>query len=449
MLSNPFTRRTISPSPQRDRQEQQLLLGWNGGAISRDPLGFAPGLVASDGEFQAVTYGGDAHLITCAPTGAGKGRGVLIPNLLRYPGAAIVMDIKGELFQVTSRRRREMGQHIVVLDPFHLVTQRSDSLNPLDLLTLPRADVDSDAEMLASLLAVGHQFSTDPYWNTTANGLTAALIAHIASYAPKERHLGHLRGWLFHHDMDMAIAEMLDKSAVKSRMARELFIAYLTAPYDKTRPCIRTMACSYISALGSDQVVESLRASTFRLQDVYDGRPLSIYIVIPPEKLESHKALLRLWVGTLLTAVTRRMTMPRQRTLFLLDECAQLGSLPILRQAITLLRGSGLQTWTFWQDLSQLRQCYPNDWQTIVNNSGVLQVFGITNHNMAKEWSELLGQRPQDLDELAREEAAVLRQGQGSLVCRRPDYLKDEVFAGQFDANQRFALQTQAGRGRL
>ena len=119
----------------------------------------------------------------------------------------------------------------------------------------------------------------------------------------------------------------------------------------------------------------------------------------------------------------------------------------MLRQAITLLRGSGLQTWTFWQDLSQLRQLYPNDWQTIVNNSGVLQVFGITNHYMAREWGELLGQRPEDLAQLAREDAAVLRQGQGSLVCRRPDYLKDEMFTGLFDANQRFALQGQPGRG--
>ena len=106
--------------------------------------------------------------------------------------------------------------------------------------------------------------------------------------------------------MDMAIAKMLDKNAVKSRMARDQFIAYLSAPHEPTRPCIRTMACSYISALGSEQVVETLRASSFRLQDVYDGKPLSIYIVIPPDKLESHKALLRLWVGTLLTTVMRR-----------------------------------------------------------------------------------------------------------------------------------------------
>ena len=435
MYFNSFSSRVPSGRPVCDARNEGLLLGWDKG-MGPKQFGFGPD--RGSGE---VTYDGDSPLLTCAATGTGKGRGVLIPTMLRYPGPLFALDIKGELYQVTSRRRREMGHHVAVLDPFHLVTDRSDSLNPLDLLTLPRSDSDSDAEMLASLLAVGHGFEREPYWNTTANGLIGGLIAHIAGSAPKDRHLGQLRAWLYHDDLDMAIARMLDQGVVKSRMARDQFVAYLSAPHESTRPCIRTTACSYLSALGSEQVVETLRSSSFRLQDVYDGKPLSIYIVIPPDKLESHKALLRLWVGTLLTTIMRRTTMPRQRTLFLLDECAQLSSLDSLRQAITLLRGSGLQTWTFWQDLSQLRQVYPNDWQTIVNNSGVLQVFGITNRNMAKEWSELLGLPPQNLQELAREDAVVLKQGQGCVVCRRPDYLNDEVFAGEFDANQRFALQ--------
>jgi type IV secretion system protein VirD4 len=442
MLSNLFTRQASSPS--NDLETQQLLLGVVHG-VQPDSYGITPGVVVP--RSQLVTYEGDSPLLCCAPTGSGKGRGVLIPNLSIFPGSVIAIDIKGELYQVTSRRRREMGQQVVVLDPFHLVTTHSDSLNPLDLLDLPRSDFDSDAEMIASLLAVGHEYSRESYWNDTANGLISALIAHIASYERKERHLGQLRAWLYHDDMDLAIATMLDDHAVKNRMARELFIAYLTAPRETTRGCIRSMASSYIGALGSEQVVETLRTSSIRLQDVYDGRPLTIYIVIPPEKLESHKALLRLWVGTLLTTVMRRAIMPRQRTLFLLDECAQLGSLPMLRQAVTLLRGSGLQTWMFFQDLSQLRQCYPNDWQSIINNSGVLQTFGITNHNMAREWSDLLGVPQQLLGQLAREDEVVLRQGQGSLVCRRPDYLTDEMFAGLFDANPRFALQGHSGRG--
>src|SRR5687767_7137009 len=88
-----------------------------------------------------------------------------------------------------------------------------------------------------------------------------------------------------------------------------------------------------------------------------------------PVKRPAPGALLRMWVATLLGAVCRRTTIPPQRTLFLLDEAAQLGSLPILRQAVTLLRGYGLQVFTFWQDLSQLELLYPRDWPTILNNS--------------------------------------------------------------------------------
>jgi len=194
-----------------------------------------------------------------------------------------------------------------------------------------------------------------------------------------------------------------------------------------------------VNGLGSAEVAATLKASTFRLQDVVEGRPLSIFIVIPPHKLESHRGLLRLWVGTLLTAVIRRKRIPPQRTLFLIDECAQLGTLPALRQAVTLLRGAGLQVWSVWQDLSQLRMHYPLDWQTMVNNSAVLQVFGINNNLMAKEWSELLGKDPAELLRLAPDQAALCMHGQGTRICRRPDYLADRAFAGLYDANPRFA----------
>src|SRR3546814_14619691 len=50
----------------------------------------------------------------------------------------------------------------------------------------------------------------------------------------------------------------------------------------------------------------------------------------------------------------RRRARPEASTLFVLDEAAQLGTFNELRQAVTLLRGYGLQTWSFWQDASQL-----------------------------------------------------------------------------------------------
>ena len=80
----------------------------------------------------ALLYEGDSHLMTIAPTGAGKGRSVIIPNLLNYAGPVIVVDPKGENYHVTARYRREvLGHRIVKLDPFGQTKDGpSDSFNP-------------------------------------------------------------------------------------------------------------------------------------------------------------------------------------------------------------------------------------------------------------------------------------------------------------------------------
>jgi hypothetical protein len=52
-------------------------------------------------------------------------------------------------------------------------------------------------------------------------------------------------------------------------------------------------AQSYMKAFLSERVVNTLTKSSFSLTDIVEGKPLSIYIIIPPDKLRSHKALLR------------------------------------------------------------------------------------------------------------------------------------------------------------
>src|SRR5438067_12823330 len=95
-----------------------ILLGWN--TSRRSGFGFVPrNDHAPTGE--PLWYLGDNHLMTVAPTGAGKGRGVIIPNLLSYPGPVVIVDPKGEAYQTTARRRRQMGQRVIILDPFRVV----------------------------------------------------------------------------------------------------------------------------------------------------------------------------------------------------------------------------------------------------------------------------------------------------------------------------------------
>jgi type IV secretion system protein VirD4 len=419
-----------------------LFLGWDGTA-HKPALGFGPAAASAAPDRAALTYAGDGHLLTVAPTGAGKGVGAIIPALLTYPGSVIVTDIKGENYQVTARRRREMGQRVVVLDPFSLVTpkDKGDRLNPFDLLDIPGSDAESDAEMLAAQLAVGHEFTTDRYWDDTGRGLVAGLIADVATSCPPEkRTLVTLRERLYDDDLDYTLAVALDtRKKTMSPLARDEFVAYLAAPSDKTRPCIRTTATTFVKCLGSTAVSRCLERSTFALADLLNNKPLTIYMVLPPEKLHSHRGLLRLWVVTLLTAVMRRTRLPKQRTLFLLDEAAQLGSLDLIPQAVSLLRGYGLQLWTFWQDLSQMMKLYPSNWESLVNNAAVLQAFGVPGHASRNSWRVILGDHDAQLvSELHCEEMLVAIAGKQIARHTRANYLTDKAFAKRFDANQRF-----------
>jgi type IV secretion system protein VirD4 len=171
-----------------------------------------------------------------------------------------------------------------------------------------------------------------------------------------------------------------------------------------------------------------------------NNKPMTIYLVLPPEKLLSHRALLRLWVVTLMTVVMRRTRLPKQRTLFLLDEAAQLGSLDLLPQAVSLLRGYGLQVWTFWQDLSQLMKLYPSNWEALVNNAAVLQAFGVPGHAARFGWRTILGDIDSQLaSELHPDEMLVAVTGQALARHTRANYLRDRPFVDRFDPNQRFA----------
>ncbi len=427
-----------------------LLLGWQL-EDRKDAMGFgaprAPEAVLQ-GEVPLL-YGEDRHLLTIAPTGAGKGRGVIIPNLLRFEGSVIVIDPKGETWHTTHRRRKEMGQEVRLLDPFGAVGKKTDALNPFDLFDRPGALLDADAEMLASLLAGDVGFHKEPFWDNWGRSLMSGVIAAVAEVSTKsERHFGRVREILMSDDAVYNLAALIENHEVLNRLSKQNISSFLPIT-EQTRSGILSTAQSYLKVVNSDSALRSLSKSTINLDAVRRGDPMTIYIVIPPDKLESHGALLRLWIGTLMLTVMGRKRRPKRSTLFLLDECAQLGEFGPLRQSMTLLRGYGLQVWPFFQDLSQLQRLYPKDWQTIFNNAGVFQLFGVANHLMAKGSADLIGDINADtLRTMAKDRQVISVANEKAISARLPDYLKDAPFAGQFDSNPMFEADPGPARKR-
>ncbi len=346
---------------------------------------------------RSISYDGDGHALTVAPTRSGKGTTQIIPELLDHQGALLCIDPKGENAIITAEaRERDHNQTVHLLDPWGIAADYLERprarFNPLDMLAADSPDLVDDAMMVADALVVA-EGGADSHWSNEARALVMGLILHLVT-SPEEqgqRTLGRLREILSLHpdDFQKLVAEdmgqhghPLAKSAanrIMQKSERELSSVISTAQQNT-------------HFLESPNVKESLSASDFDFAALKsDDAPVSVFLVLPADRLNTHGRWLRLIVSMAITAMVRGGNKPDRPALFLLDEFAALGKLAVVEQAFGLMAGFGMQIHAILQDLSQLQDLYDRRWQTFIGNAAVLQFFGTRDLLTAEYVSKLAG----------------------------------------------------------
>ena len=186
--------------------------------------------------------------------------------------------------------------------------------------------------------------------------------------------------------------------------------------------------------------------------------------VLPPDRLATYARWLRLMLAQRLTELVRAPASAEKPVLFLLDEFAALGRLEPVERAMGLMAGYGIQLWPILQDVHQLRALYERRAGTFLSNAGVLQVFGVNDHDSAKLVSDLLGQEtvvfetmsraidaeetgisfgaqhvgrplltPDEVRMLPADLELLFLAGQRPIVAAKLAYYADREFAGRFD----------------
>ena len=342
---------------------------------------------AEDARFR---YAG--HVLTCAPTGAGKGIGAVIPNLLDYPGSALVLDLKGENYAVTARARREMGQRVFLVDPFGVTGQPSHAFNWLDRLDVQSPDCVAEAAALADCLVIPDKSDGGSHFDETAKHLLQGLLLHVAGFSDETqpRSLPEVRKRLT-SDPEAFLGLLADMAAdedaafgIPARAANTLM-----GTADRERGSILSTARKNTAFLDDPRIAQALSRSDFAL-DRLKTEPMTVYLVLPPAKLAANARFVRGFVGSALAAITASHQQPKHKVAFFLDEFAQLGHMSAIEDGISLVRGYGAAFWIFVQDLSQLKAVYPK-WQTFLANAAK-QFFGTADYDTAKYLSDSLGQ---------------------------------------------------------
>lgn len=339
-----------------------------------------------------LRYDGPAHLLTMAPTRTGKGVGTIIPNLLTADRSVICIDPKGENARIAGRAREKFGP-VHVLDPFGVTGLPSATFNPLDQLDPAGLDVAEDTSTLADALVFDEPgMAGEAHWNEEAKALIAGLILHIAASEPRDRrNLATLRDALtLAPEAFAALLKDMQASSEAAGLIARAANRHL-GKSDREAAGVLSAAQRHTHFLDSPRMVAVLGRSDFRFADL-KRRNASVFLVLPPDRLATYSRWLRLLVAQSLTDMARDPTKPAVPILYLLDEFAALGHLAPVERAMGLMAGYGVQLWPILQDVHQLRATYGQRAGTFLSNAGVLQVFGVNDHDSAQLVSDLLGQ---------------------------------------------------------
>lgn len=338
----------------------------------------------------------DRHALTCAGARSGKGAGVIIPNLKRWPHSALVIDPKGEAAEETAEeRQRRFGMASYVLDPFR-TCDVPESLrarfNPLDDIDLNSRTARSDIRELAESLVMRH----DPqggHWDGGGKKVLAGLIAYILTSAPPEaRNLATVRS---------AIITLKKRGPAAERLWNELSAgnAFGGLPEDaaaalavpKESEHFLSVADENTDWLRDESMAEMMGSSTFRLSDLKAGR-CTIYLVLPPDMLKEHGRFLRLFVSCAINGMAKGGRKNKNRCLFLLDEFFSLGYIEKIAITAGLMPGYGVHLWPILQDFGQLEKLYGREGaQTFVGSADLLQFFAVSDSLTADLVSKRLG----------------------------------------------------------
>ena len=345
-----------------------------------------------------LRYDGPAHLLTLAPTRAGKGVGTVIPNLLLAERSVLVIDPKGENARIAGEARKRFGA-VHILDPFGVTGMPASAYNPLGRLSAESLDLGEDAASLAEALVMdppGQQ--SEAHWNEEAKALLAGLIMFAVAHEDADRKtLATVREYLtLPPEKFRALLELMQDSTAAGGLIARAANRFL-GKSDREAASVMSSAQRHTHFLDSPRIVATTARSDFQFSALRHDLN-SIFLVLPPNRLDAYSRWLRLLVAQALQDIARDAeaaqagaTCLKQPALFLLDEFAALGRLEAVERAMGLMAGYGLQLWPILQDMSQLKDLYGARANTFVANAGVLQTFGVNDFETAKWLSQMIG----------------------------------------------------------
>lgn len=389
--------------------------------FSNEGNGFMLGELEGSGE--NIHFTGDGSLITVGAPSSGKSLCHVMQNLIDHKGSAIVLDIKGEIYEQTAAARAEVSD-VYRYAPADV--KNSHSYNPLEHITDDEDYFEAECRVLAHTIMHDNTDDKEDFWRKGARDILTAIIGLcIEKKELLEKTI--FKDEDFAADSMMGVKriascennEMLDITDLMKASKYELIKAQAReinsllrgfGKKDGANPKqggsdgegAAKLFLSFKSVMNKD-LSAWMNTATKKITNTSDWapnelreRPITIYLCIPKNRVKTDGAVLNL----LLAQHIEKMLQEEPKAgelpvLLMLDEFAQLGRMEPIINAIEIGRSYGIKTWILCQSMSQIEERYGKDGARTLLNSCAVENWMRISFDDAKMLADRLGtQRP-------------------------------------------------------
>lgn len=403
---------------------------------------------------ELVRWHGEGNLLTIAPPGTGKTTSVAIPTLLTCENPIVVLDVKGELYRITSRYRKEIGHKVHAFSPDSKFGIKSVHINPMDYIRTDDDNFDIDCRRLTEeVIEKENESGSGKFFTEAATAISAALVALLKDADERDEwpfvtwpsqvleikikniikryeenkieiNMNKIeaeasKDWPWKSRPEANLSSVSDILNAPKEALNGLFLyiqiqsdliglgsitarngaALWNGSNEKTQGDILSTAQNFFTLFSYPAVKKIISDSNIDLSEITNSKNiLDLYIVIPDDKIETYKSVIKMILFSVIISVKKREKRPKKDILFLLDEMPALGKVESILSskgagALTIGRGQGLKFWFIAQSLGQIKQIYGKENTQTILSAAVLQVFNIpASDNETKSYiSDALG----------------------------------------------------------
>lgn len=344
---------------------------------------------------------GQQGVILSAPPRSGKGVGVVIPNLLNFPGSVIVVDIKRENWGITAGFRQKNGQQVYLFDPLS-ETGETARWNPLFYVSDDANIRINDIQRIAEMLYLS-ETGKDSFWVNSSRTLFLGITLYLFETQGATRTIGEVlrQGMSGGTTGEGFVAHWKRVIEDRKKSGQPLSWQCVSSIYEvidlaaQTASGIRKEFTSKLSLWLNPLLDAATSGTDFDLSDLRK-KPMSIYVGVTPDNLDRIRPVLSLFFQQAIGLQTRELPehnpLLKHQLLLMLDEFTALGRIPIIESSCGFLPGYNVRVLLVIQTPSQLRSVYGRDGaDTIMKTLAGRILFAPKDFNDAQEISNDLG----------------------------------------------------------